>query len=86
LWPGIGERMVQAQEERVRAAAAEVQRLEEAARQQEQEAQQAQEDEDKAASEEKAEIKHEDGPSEGPISEKGKERADVAVETEAPFS
>jgi len=85
LWPGIGERMVQAQEERVRAVAAEVQRLEEAARQ-EREAREAQQNEEAASEQSKIEVKSEDGPSETSPSRKGKERAEAVDEGEGSSS
>jgi hypothetical protein len=79
LWPGIGERMVQAQEERVRDAAAEVQRLEEAARQQELDAQQARENEEKkAVVESEGKVKTEEDLSDVASSSKGKVAVPVA--------
>lgn len=78
LWPGIGERMVQAQEERARAERAaeeERQRLEEARRQEEEQRRQEQ---DANAEGEKQEPNVEDGPSGTAGSSKGKEKVEVA--------
>jgi len=83
LWPGIGERMVHAQEERVRlerVAEEERQRLIEEAQRQEAEAQQKSEEKKDEPSGEGA-----DGTGEAGSSAKGKERADV-VEGEIPPS
>lgn len=84
LWPGIGEGMVQAQEDRARAerqAEEERQRQEEEARQREADAQQAEHDEKRDAGEEKVEGPGSaEGPSESSTSSKGKEKVEVAEE------
>ena len=85
LWPGIGERMVHAQEERIRA-----ERAAEEERQRQEEEKLRLEAEAKVQAEEKKEIKTEegvaDGSAEGPVpSVKGKEKA-VSAEGEASVS
>ncbi|KAF2010843.1 hypothetical protein BU24DRAFT_454394 [Aaosphaeria arxii CBS 175.79] len=84
LWPGIGERMVQAQEERERAERA---AEEERARQEEEkrnlEAQQAEEEASRSSTVgSKAEIKS-DETNPQPSSSKGKERAEYPVDSDA---
>jgi hypothetical protein len=81
LWPGIGERMVHAQEERERLARVQE---EERARQAEEEQRKREEEEAQKASEEKKDAPEGEGAAGS--SRKGKERAEVAEEDEVEWA